>query len=235
VLELIDVARHFNRPIRPQLVLVTYEELLPQSSQAIKAGLDCLPVSLYGTSELGLCAWQCSAGAFHFPSDAIHAEVLTGEGKPAPPGAIGSLVITSLKSWAMPLIRYDTGDLARRSPSKRCACGSTEQFVTAVEGRRDVHLRDSHGRPYLTYEPLGLIDSCGLVDFQVVQRTQGLIHIVVPKQVSASDPRCKRAVTRLRHYFNNSMKVELETTGAFQYTSSGKRNAVVTDAHRFPT
>ncbi len=229
VCELIDVVRRFDRPVRPRLVTVTYEELLPETAQAIEAELGHRPVSLYGTSELGLCAWQCSAGAFHFPLDATRVEVLTAEGDSAPPGTVGSLVITSLKSWAMPLIRYDTGDLAQQPSSPRCACGLAGQFVTTVEGRRDVRLLDSLGRSYLTYEPLGLLDSCGLVDFQVVQREPGRIRVVLPRQVAASDPRCERAAARLRQYFNDAMDIEFDASGAFRYTASGKRNALVTD------
>ena len=34
------------------------------------------------------------------------------------------IIVTNLTSWAMPFIRYDTGDLGGPSPSGVCTCGS---------------------------------------------------------------------------------------------------------------
>src|SRR5690606_32661935 len=53
--------------------------------------------------------------------------------RPAGPGELGRVVVTDLFSHAMPLIRYDTGDLAIAGTS--CRCGRATRTLERVEGR----------------------------------------------------------------------------------------------------
>jgi phenylacetate-coenzyme A ligase PaaK-like adenylate-forming protein len=134
----------------------------------------------------------------------------------------------------MPLIRYDTGDLARRPRSRTCGCGAADQFVDRLEGRGDIRLRDARGKLYLTYEPLSILDTCGIADFQIVQRVPGQVRIVLPAGSTTSEDRRDRAEARLHEYFNHAMDVEFAASGGFVLTASGKRNAVVAESVTHP-
>jgi len=55
-------------------------------------------------------------------------------GRPCPPGKPGRVVVTDLHNRAMPMIRYEVGDMAVWS-DKPCSCGRTLPMLAQVEGR----------------------------------------------------------------------------------------------------
>jgi phenylacetate-CoA ligase len=79
-------------------------------------------VDYYACAELGIVAIQCpSGGVHHAMSDAFMVEILSEDGRPVPVGATGRVVVTPFHNFAMPLVRYDTGDLA--TSASPCSCG----------------------------------------------------------------------------------------------------------------
>jgi phenylacetate-CoA ligase len=70
-------------------------------------------IDRYSTSELGPLALQCPYFEhLHALQFANHLEILDANGRPCRPNEVGRVVVTSLSSFAMPLIRYDIGDTA---------------------------------------------------------------------------------------------------------------------------
>jgi phenylacetate-coenzyme A ligase PaaK-like adenylate-forming protein len=94
----------------------------PEMVNRICQGLSCRFVQKYGTSELGVVAGACGHSiGMHIFEDLFHVEMLRF-GKQAAPGEIGRLAITDLINRAMPLIRYDVGDVGRLHVGP-CPCG----------------------------------------------------------------------------------------------------------------
>ncbi len=102
-------------------------------------------VDMYGATEAGCIAWQCPArDGYHVNADNLVVEVLA-DGRPAAPGELGTVVVTNLFSSAMPLIRYELGDLVA-SGVPRCTCGSSLPLLARIEGREDAALVLPSGR-----------------------------------------------------------------------------------------
>lgn len=94
-----------------------------------------VPVHIsYGLNEIGKVAMRCSAGRYHVHTELCVVEIVDESGKPCAPGEVGHLLVTGLKNFAMPLIRYDTGDLAEVGEGE-CACGRTLPFFAEIAGR----------------------------------------------------------------------------------------------------
>ena len=86
-------------------------------------------ITAYGSTETNSLALQCPAGRSHLSEGRYCFEIVDPEtGAPMPPGEPGEIVLTSLRSRAMPLIRYRTGDLgiANEAP---CTCGSPRRTL----------------------------------------------------------------------------------------------------------
>lgn len=117
----------------------------------------------YSTEELGRVAAECPHGSYHVFDELVHLEEVDGR-----------LVGTNLNEWAMPILRYDQGDLGTLAPPG-CACGSPRPILAGFEGRRGdaFHLPD--GR---VLTPGFLLDACYAVplggvavrDYQLVLR-----------------------------------------------------------------
>ena len=87
---------------------------------------------MLGMSELGYLGFECPEGHQHMNVEDYHLEFVR-DGRPAEPGELAELIITTLGDQLSPHIRYATGDLFRLSTEK-CACGDTAPLVRA-EGR----------------------------------------------------------------------------------------------------
>lgn len=78
---------------------------------------------------------ECDSGFLHAQEDYGHHEILDANGKPVPPGVLGEITVTGLYNLAMPLIRYETGDIASWS-LEPCSCGQSFPVVERIEGRQ---------------------------------------------------------------------------------------------------
>ena len=97
-------------------------------------------VDLYGAAESSCIAWECpDCRGYHINSDALIVEFLKKDGQPAPPGTPGRIVITNLFSQALPIIRYDLGDVGVRADQEP-TCGRGLPLMGIVEGRSDAFL-----------------------------------------------------------------------------------------------
>jgi phenylacetate-CoA ligase len=89
---------------------------------------------LYGVTEFGYVAMQCpDTSNYHVQSEHLLVEVLDDDGNSVAPGSMGRVVITDLHNFAMPLIRYDVGDLA--VVGSTCSCGRGLLVLEKILGR----------------------------------------------------------------------------------------------------
>ncbi|HUR95571.1 MAG TPA: hypothetical protein VMY76_13360 [Gemmatimonadales bacterium] len=131
---------------QPRAVFCTAMEVTEHCLEVTEAAFSAPAVEVYVTNEFGVIAWACPIrrGLLHVNDDAFILEVVDPEGRPVPPGELGEVVVTSLSLYAMPLIRYRMGDMARRV-AERCACGRGLGLMTRVQGRTAHAIRRSNG------------------------------------------------------------------------------------------
>lgn len=152
VLELADYVRRTGRASPPLLAVLSVGEVVTASLRdEVKMHLGCNMIDIYATAETGPIAMQCSeSGLYHVQSELVFAELLNGTGQPARPGETGRVVVTPLYNLAMPLIRFDTGDLAIAGTA--CKCGSPHPVITSIVGRAGSQLRSKNGKT-LQFQP----------------------------------------------------------------------------------
>ncbi len=92
--------------------------------------------STYASTEMGTAFTECEAqqGGHHHP-ELIITEILDDLGNPVKEGEEGELVITTLGFEAMPLLRFQTGDVVKAHYSN-CSCGRNTMRLGPVVGRK---------------------------------------------------------------------------------------------------
>lgn len=95
-----------------------------------------LPINqVYGLNEIGVVATRCpEGGRYHVHTEHCLVEIVDDDGRPCATGETGHLVVTGLSNAAMPLLRYDTGDLAIQLGGP-CPCGRTLPSFGEIKGR----------------------------------------------------------------------------------------------------
>ena len=115
-------------------VLAVSEQLTPGMRRHITRSFGAPVRQNYGLNEIGLVAVRCEAGRYHVHTEHCHVEILDESGQPVAPGTTGRIIVTALANTAMPLLRYDTGDLAEAVDGD-CPCGRTLPAFGEVAGR----------------------------------------------------------------------------------------------------
>ena len=93
--------------------------------------------STYASTEMAAAFTECEAqSGGHLNEDLLLLEVIKEDGTDAQNNEVGEIVITTLGSEGMPLIRYKTGDLARLHTTT-CACGSSSPRLGPIIGRKN--------------------------------------------------------------------------------------------------
>ena len=91
-------------------------------------------LEFYSSKECGAIAVRCPFGhGYHVNAEAVLLEVVDANGLPVPPGEPGRAVITPFASTALPLIRYDQGDIVIAGTT--CECGRALPHLEAISGR----------------------------------------------------------------------------------------------------
>jgi phenylacetate-CoA ligase len=138
------VRRHGQGPIRPRGIITSAMILHEWQREVIEEVFACKVTNRYGCEEVGLIACQCERHeGLHVNCDGVHVEVLR-DGRPAGPGEPGSIVVTDLRNRAMPLIRYQVGDVASWA-GRICSCGRGSPLLGRIEGREADHVTTAAG------------------------------------------------------------------------------------------
>lgn len=161
-------------------VICTAERMYPHHRRLFEEVFECPVVDEYGCAEHGIIAFQCREGNMHMMSDHLCVEFLDENGRRVKDGEPGRIVITDLSSYAMPLIRYDIGDIGR--PSEReCPCGIRLPLMEVVEGRQEDFIRTTEGRlvhaAYLCYT----LKDDTVREFKMYQKAIDRFHVQIVK------------------------------------------------------
>jgi len=215
-----------DRPsdFRIRSVFTSSEPLPDEARRTIKAAFGCSVMSRYSTEEFGVLAQECpEVGTHHLNTASYRFEILSTEtDRPVPHGDRGRLVVTDLYSHAMPLIRYETGDLA--AFGAECPCGRPGPTLSNIEGRQVEQIFAADNTPVSPFSINGALrDVAGVLQFQFIQTARKhytlLLHLHNASQFSAEE----LVLTRLRQILGAGTVVEIRRVDDIPPLPSGKR------------
>lgn len=116
---------------RMKVVISGSEILSDKARRNLKRVFGCNVVSRYSNQENGLIAQEVSDNVFLINRASYYLEFLKpNSNEHARPGELSRIVLTDLFNYAMPMIRYDTGDLAIFDEHPDYG-----RVITSIEGR----------------------------------------------------------------------------------------------------
>lgn len=163
-------------PHRPHSIVTSAEVLEEDERRLLEDVFGCPVFNRYGCREVSVIASECAAhSGLHIMAEGLYIEIETPHG-PAAPGEMGSILVTDLLNYAMPLIRYRIGD-AGAWASGTCPCGRGLPRLERVAGRVTDFLVGCDGRlvsgVYLATYVVAQRPSLGQV--QILQRKAGAV------------------------------------------------------------
>jgi len=179
-------------------------------------------VDLYSSEELGYMAIQCPVqNHYHVQSESLLLEVLRGDGSSCALNEPGRIVVTSLRNYATPLIRYEIGDYGELAGP--CSCGRGLPVLKTIHGRVRNMLRHPDGsihwpgfgfRKFMQVAPLR--------QFQVVQHTLDEIELKIVVDVQLVEEQEMRIKEILRESLGHPFSVKLSYHSVLARSANGK-------------
>jgi phenylacetate-CoA ligase len=207
------------------VVFATAEPLYDFQRSVIQSVFRCPAAVEYGCRDAGLVAIECPSGGLHIGVEGMTVEVLHGlDGSGT---ERGELVLTNPYSYAMPIIRYRTGDIGSLEPT-RCACGRGLPLLRSVEGRRTDFLVTADGKVMHALAAIYILREVpGIHEFQLVQERLDLLRVLVVPEAGLAADAADHIVRRLEGLFGGGTSIEVELLDALPRLGSGKHRYVV--------
>ena len=214
-------------------IITGAEPLLDAVSQILDETFGCINLDRYSSNELGVIAHQCPQYKKHHVNIFSHkVEILKlNSDEPALPDEIGRVAVTDLFSHAMPLIRYDTGDLSSFS-SEACPCGIKTPILNKIEGRAMETIYDTSGRIInalaIDRNPKDLE---GIIQFQFIQKSRD--NYLVRLHVIESFNQEETLRQRYHKLLGQDANIIFEYVDSIPPLPSGKRPYIINEYKRF--
>jgi phenylacetate-CoA ligase len=235
-----DLSRRGRRLIRPVRGVITIAEpLLPRRRRQIEQYFDAPITNRYGLREFGSWSAQSCSEApnqFHLNAELVVCEILREDGSRTAPGETGRVVLTDLFNYAMPFIRYDTGDLAT-ADSGRCACGRGFPLIGKLEGRSKECIRTPSGKvisslllgDYLwvggpSFKYNNHLEA--VRQYQLVQERPNLARLLIIPADGFNESRRERLREDLARLLGPDMTLVVEMVTEISSEKSGKRSII---------
>ncbi len=157
-----------NAPSLPVLFAAA-EYLAPEVAALAEERFGSHVIDILTSSEAGPIAIQCvESSLLHIQGERVLVEILDDAGRPCAAGETGEVVVTPFYNYAMPLIRYRTGDFAVAGGP--CPCGRTLPTIERFAGRRESMFRYPDGiRRLPPIDRVAISECLGHIAWQLVQ------------------------------------------------------------------
>lgn len=211
---------------RVRSIISISESLSHETRDFMSKFFDSPVVSRYSNLENGILAQQCNhCNEFHINSASYFIELFDLEkDEPVAPGTLGRIIVTSLFNYAMPLIRYDTGDAGILAATAEC--GWKTPVLSRIEGRQLDLIYDTSGNlvsSYVVYK--NMWKYLEIKQYQLIQEDRKKYKIVI--NAIEGFKREKELISEYKNYLGRDANIVIEYVQEIPVLNSGKRKKVV--------
>ncbi|WP_298548960.1 CoF synthetase [uncultured Aquimarina sp.] len=207
-------------------IIAMSEGLNDYVRSSVKKYFGVAPVSRYSNNENGIIAHEDRSVTSKFIINAAsyYVEVFDIDNDvPAHPGKIGRIIVTDLHNYAMPMIRYDTGDIGIMEMD---ATGVS--YLSSIGGRKLDLIYNTKGEIVPSHVSYKLCKYGDYKQFQLVQYGEKdyLIKLNTDKKVDEI-----KMLEEYKEYFGKDANIRIEYVDEIPLLSSGKRKEVANTYH----
>lgn len=217
-------ARRPDASIRPKAILSTCMVLHDFERAKIEETFACRVTNRYGCEEVSLIACECERHeGLHVNSDCLYLEIIDDRGAACPPGQPGRVIVTDLTNRAMPLLRYEVGDMATWANAP-CSCGRTLPLLERIEGRVADYVVTSSGE-YVSGISLTenfAVQIPGVAQLQIIQEELDRFTFNIVRAPDFSEASLGKLTELVAHRFGPATRYECSFVERIPQEKSGK-------------
>ncbi len=210
---------------RPKYIFPGAENTLDYQKDALELWTGATITDQYGLSE-GCCnTSRCEHGYYHEDYEFGHIGCLNPE--VLPDGKIrGRMIGTTFSNFAMPLLQYETGDVAIWMPKGfKCPCGRQSSVIESIEGRIDDVIELVDGRKMMRFDYL-FKGTETIKEVQVCQYKKGEVVIKLVVRDNHKPETDEQLRLNFKQWICPETALEIEHVESIEKSVSGKFRAV---------
>ncbi|SAK51747.1 phenylacetate-CoA ligase [Caballeronia hypogeia] len=144
--------------------------------ERVRAVLGVPVADTYSSQEFGTIAIQAASDElYHVMAENYIVEVLDDAGEPCAQGQTGRVIVTDLHNYAMPLVRYETGDYAQPGAAGRGPRGLPT--LSRIMGRKRNMIVIDGSRRWPSLNAHRYREVAAIEQYQIVQTTPETIEV----------------------------------------------------------
>lgn len=211
-----------------RVVISTWEAMTEQMRKTIVEAFGCKIFDFYGSGERIVAIHKCEQGSYHIVPEYGYTELIPIEGCGADHYKI---VATGFWNKAMPLIRYDIGDVVYKPAGCSCNCGRAFDVVDSVIGKEGDVIRSPSGVQLGVTAVVQILYTIGgtnnVLETQFVQ--DALDHVTVeyvPGHYFTEEDLVNMKNCAVK-FLPSDLKIDFKQVEAVKRTPMGKIRAIV--------
>ncbi len=218
------VVAHKITDVRPRAIISAAMVLHDWERKTIEQAFACPVTDRYGCEEVGPIASQCGERrGMHIHAEGIILEVIRADGTLADDDEPGQIVVTDLTNRAMPVIRYQIGDMGSVS-GRQCDCGRGLPMLETIEGRVADYVITPSGR---MVSGISLTDHFntlvpGVVQMQIIQEEIDRLVFRIVRAADFGSTSHEKIDELVREHFGEGLRYECEFVPRIPQETSGK-------------
>ena len=205
-------------------ILPISESMPSEVRRKLEKQFRCTVRSWYSNEENGIMGIQREEDeSYRIDTESYYYEILKLDSdEPAEPGELGRIVITDLYNYAIPLIRYDNGDLAVYEKTEKN--GRVKFYLKELYGRRGDMIYDCKGRIVSPFVLLnGLSMAKGINQYRFIQEDVTRYKLWLNGNKEEIDE--KAILDFISPYFGEEAEITVEYVDEIPVLNSGKRKS----------
>ena len=212
---------------RVQSAIAMSEALNNYTKEAMQRHFKCVCISRYSNVENGMIAQQSieGGGIFFINFASYYVEVLNmDDNQPCPMGQPGRIVVTDLYNEAMPMLRYDTGDIGILN--EHLVNGKPTPVLEKIEGRKMDMVFNTNGHLVSSFTITnGMWKYTELTQYQFIQTSKTSYLFKLNSDTPFT--RATELITDFKDIFGLNALIEIEYVDEIPLLNSGKRKKVM--------
>lgn len=204
-------------------IQTTSEPMPPVMRKRIEHVFHCDVFDKYGSRETNIVSHESPThDGMLIQSENVVTEFLNHEGKACQSNETGKVVLTTLNNFSMPLIRYETSDLATPLAGYS-SCGFGFPRMSPVSGRKQDLIYTPEGDYIDSYFFSYLFMQCEKIHwFQVVQHEYESLEILIFSPVGIELDELNKMQERIHHHTGYRFKIYFHRISDMPESPTGK-------------
>ena len=215
--------------IRPKSIISAAETLYDYQRKRINESFSAPVFNHYGCREVGAIACECDQhNGLHVLAENQYVEIIDRSGESSNPGDVGKIILTNLNNYSFPLLRYEIGDMAKRSTIDQCNCQRGLPLLDEIAGRTIDNFIFSKGEiihgGYFIYI---FLEVKGVKHFQIIQEDIDKLRMRIVKSDEFNENEINKIIKKIKKDLGEDIEINVDYVQQIDKSPTGKHRVTI--------